>query len=144
MRVLAIRNPWAERIAMGDKTIEVRSRRTLIEERVAIYVTRTPPTTKEVEWIEWLGYTVDHSLSGHIIATVEMYGADRIFDQNQFHMNISKHLCFQNMYREGLWNWHLKNPILLDTFVPFKMKRGAVVWDSIDNELIENAKLPIQ
>ena len=37
MRALSIRQPWAELILLGHKTIEVRSRRTNLRERVFIY-----------------------------------------------------------------------------------------------------------
>ena len=37
MRALSVRQPWAELIILGHKTIEVRSRRTHLRERVFIY-----------------------------------------------------------------------------------------------------------
>ena len=37
MRALSIRQPWAELILLGHKTIEVRSKRTNLRERVFIY-----------------------------------------------------------------------------------------------------------
>ncbi len=40
MRALSIRQPWAELILLGHKTIEVRSQRTNIRERVHIYAGR--------------------------------------------------------------------------------------------------------
>ena len=40
MRALSIRQPWAELILLGHKTIEVRSQRTHVRERVYIYAGR--------------------------------------------------------------------------------------------------------
>ena len=143
MKVLAIKNPWAQRIANGDKTIEVRSRNTLIEERVAIYVSRTKMQTAEAGWMRHLGYTTDDSLRGHIIGTVEMCGATPIPSIDSFISNANEHLCPAYFYKGGQWNWHLKNPIEINP-ITFKMPKGAVIWTSIEDELIENAKLPIQ
>ena len=40
MRALSVRQPWAELILVGHKTIEVRSQRTNVRERVHIYAGR--------------------------------------------------------------------------------------------------------
>jgi len=42
MRALSVRQPWAELILRGEKTIECRSRPTLIRGRVWIYAARGP------------------------------------------------------------------------------------------------------
>ena len=140
MKVLAIKNPWAERIANGDKTIEVRSRRTLIEERVAIYVSRTKMHTAEAGWMRHLGYETDDSLRGYIIGTVEMCGATPIPSMDEFISNQNQHLCPAYFYKDGQWNWHLKNPIKIDP-IPFKMPKGAVIWTSIEGELINGVAI---
>ena len=140
MKVLAVKQPWGERIINGDKTIEIRSGKSLIEGRVAIYVTRTKMHTADAGWMKHLGYSVDDSLSGHIIGTVEMCGADPICSIDAFISNQNKHLCPAHFYKGGQWNWHMRNPIKINP-IPYKMKKGAVRWDSIDDNLIEGAYL---
>jgi hypothetical protein len=140
MRVLAIKSPWSERIVKNDKTIEVRSRITHINGRVAIYSTMTKPNKTEVEWIEGLGYSVDDSLRGHVIGTVEIYDAYPVRNADHFHDNLNKHLCYQDMYKKGQHFWYLRNAQRI-TPVPYKMKSGTVVWGTVDDELINEASL---
>lgn len=140
MRVLAVKSPWSERIVKGDKTIEVRSRTTHINELVAIYSTMTKPNKTKVEWIEGLGYSVDDTLCGFIIGTVEIYDSLKVYDANHFHNNLNKHLCYQDMYKEGQHFWYLQNAQRI-TPVPYKMKRGTIVWGAVDNGLIDEARL---
>ena len=60
MRALSIRQPWAELILQGHKTIEVRSQRTNIRERVYIYAgatgskRRTKPGSQPTSASTWM------------------------------------------------------------------------------------------
>ena len=140
MRVLAIKSPWPERIINNDKTIEVRSRKTNIRERVAVLTTSTLPLTQDIEWIKYLGYPIDNMVRGFIIGTVEIYDDYPIRNANHFHNNLNKHLCYQDMYKEGQHFWYLRNAQRIAP-IPYKMPKGAVVWSFIDDKLIDEASL---
>ena len=140
MRVLAVRQPWAEEIITGRKTIEVRSQNTLARERVAIYATRTTPTKQDLEWLEYLGHPINNIVEGFIIGTVEIHNSMHVRDADHFHKNLNNHLCYQDMYKKGQHFWHLQNEQRINA-IPFKMPRGAVIWSFIDNKLIYEASL---
>jgi hypothetical protein len=70
MRALSIRQPWAELILRGHKTIECRSRPTRILERVFIYAARGPAHVAP------LGPAIDVAAlpRGILIGSVEITG----------------------------------------------------------------------
>ena len=134
MRVLAVRQPWAEEIITGRKTIEVRSRNTNIRERVAIYATGTKPKPLDMQWIG-RRHRLQNITRGFIIGTVEIYDASGVHDANHFFDNLNKHLCYQDMYKKGQHFWHLRNAQRIAP-VQYKMKKCTVVWGAINDELI--------
>ena len=70
MRALSIRQPWAELILRGHKTIECRSRSTRIQERVFIYAARSPAHAASI------GPPIDTAElpRGFLIGSVEITG----------------------------------------------------------------------
>src|SRR5271157_3925694 len=75
MRALSIRQPWAELILLGHKTIEVRSQRTNIRERVHIYAGRNKIEAEEEARIAAkFGIDVDGLPRGVLVGTVEILG----------------------------------------------------------------------
>src|SRR4051812_45223158 len=68
MRALSVRQPWAELILRGKKTIECRSRPTRIRERIWIYASRAP-----VRSAAFWPVTDDAALPrGVLVGTVEL------------------------------------------------------------------------
>lgn len=141
MKILAVRQPWAEEIIAGRKSIEVRSRNTNIRERIAIYATRTKPKTQDLEWLVFRDEQHEHErIRGFIIGTVEIYDSRLVQDANHFHKNLNSHLCYQDMYKEGQHFWYMRNAQRI-TPIPYKMPKGAIVWTFVDDELIDEASL---
>src|SRR5271157_5351271 len=75
MRALSIRQPWAELILLGHKTIEVRSKRTHLRERVFIYagLNRIEPA-EEARITQEFEIDVDGLPRGVLVGTVEIVG----------------------------------------------------------------------
>jgi ASCH domain-containing protein len=69
MRALSVRQPFAEQIIRGTKTIEYRSRPTNIRERVYIYASKSPRPIQD--WEE-AGVTPGDLPTGVLIGTVEI------------------------------------------------------------------------
>jgi hypothetical protein len=75
IRALSVRQPWAELILLGHKTIEVRSQRTNIRERVHIYAGRNKIEAEEEARIAAkFGIDVDGLPRGVLVETVEILG----------------------------------------------------------------------
>jgi len=75
MRALSIRQPWAELILKGHKTIEVRSKATHVRERVHIYAGHNRiEAEEEARIIREFGIDVDGLPRGVLVGTVEIVG----------------------------------------------------------------------
>ena len=67
MRLLKVKQPWASMIAHGDKEIEVRSRNTNIREKIAIYATKTPPSSKDMDHVrKFFEFDLDRPLPNYL------------------------------------------------------------------------------
>jgi len=105
MRALSIRQPWAELIILGHKTIEVRSQRTNIRERVHIYAGRSRIEAEEEARIAAeFGLDVDGLARGVLVGTVEIVGC-RPLDESD-----GAAACFQIDDASGFYTWLLKRP----------------------------------
>lgn len=71
-RALSIRQPWVELILRGEKTIEYRSRRTHIRDRVYLYAGQRPEESEEA-W-ERVGCAPGELPAGLIVGTVRVTG----------------------------------------------------------------------
>jgi hypothetical protein len=75
MGAISIRQPWAELILLGQKTIEALSRRTNIRERVHIYAERNRiEADEEARIAEEFGIEIDGLPRGVLVGTVEIVG----------------------------------------------------------------------
>jgi len=105
MRALSVRQPWAELILIGHKTIEVRSRRTHLRERVFIYagLNRIKPA-EEARIAAQFGIDVDGLPRGVLVGSVEIVGCLPLA------LDDSDAACFQITETHGFYAWHLARP----------------------------------
>lgn len=100
MRALAVKPEYAHKIIEGKKTIEIRSKRTKIQERVAIY--SSAPEKK-------------------IIGTVEIVATSQCNGDIEYALYRNEHLAPDEYYREGKTHfWHLRRPVEFETPIPIK------------------------
>jgi hypothetical protein len=105
MRALSIRQPWAELILLGHKTIEVRSKRTNIRERVYIYAGRNRIEAEEEARIAAkFSIDADGLPRGVLVGIVEIVGCRRL------EMRDSKAACFKIDKADGFFAWLLERP----------------------------------
>lgn len=86
MRALSIRQPYAERILRGVKTVEYRTRPTSIRERVYIYASLTAGWPKD---FDSMGLAPGDLPTGVLVGTVEISDCSG---------------------EPGDYKWHLKSP----------------------------------
>ena len=105
MRALSVRQPWAELILLGHKTIEVRSRRAHLRERVHIYAgfNRIEPA-EEARIAAEFGIDVDGLPRGVLVGTVEIVGCLPLQQDD------SQAACFQITESHGFYAWLLARP----------------------------------
>jgi hypothetical protein len=105
MRALSIRQPWAELILRGHKTIEVRSRRTNLRERVFIYagLNRIEPE-EEARISARFGIDVDDLPRGVLVGTVAIVGCLPLKEDD------GEAACFDIADTAGFYAWLLARP----------------------------------
>ncbi len=86
MRALSVRQPFAELILTGDKTIEYRSRRTHIRGEVFVYACKAPA---DADCFAEAGFELKELSRGVLIGTVEIVDCTG---------------------EDGDFEWHLANP----------------------------------
>ncbi len=105
MRALSVRQPWAELILLGHKSIEVRSQRTNIRERVYIYTGRNKIEAEEEARIAAkFCIDVDGLPRGDLVGTVEIVGC-RPLERSD-----STPACFKIAEASGFYAWLLERP----------------------------------
>jgi hypothetical protein len=103
MRALSFRQPWAELILLGQKTIEVRFQRTNIRERIYIYAGRNRIETEEEARIAAkFSIDVDDLPRGVLVGKVEIVGCRPLEKRD------SKSACFKIDHADGLFAWLLE------------------------------------
>lgn len=102
MRALSVRQPWAELILLGHKTIEVRSRRTVLRERVFIYASKNRiEPGEEARIAAQFGIDVDGLPRGLLVGTVEIVGCLPLKPVD------GRAACIEVSETLGFFAWHL-------------------------------------
>jgi hypothetical protein len=107
VRAISIRQPYVEMILRGAKTIEYRSRRTNIRERIYLYAS----LTVETEECDAEGYDPSELPTGVIVGTVEIVD------------------CTEEGKSD--YEWHLANPKRLPTHLKAKNQPQPGIWRPI-------------
>lgn len=142
MRVLAVRQPWAAMIMSGEKIDEIRTQKTNIKERIAIYASRTKPKPEDWDWLEEYGISdchfenenVDPFPPGMILGTVLLHDCKKITKQ-EFEQTVHQHCNNPITYNKRMYAWKLDDPWPMKP-IPFKFQKGQVVWSTIADKLI--------
>jgi hypothetical protein len=126
MKVLSVKNPWADWIIFGHKgkikTTENRTWETLYRGRIYIHVSKQidmyavdklfQATEEDFEY--WKNQT------GMIIGSVELYATDREMKTE--------------WDEPGLFHWRLKNPLPLERAIPARGSLGLWNYDGISEK----------
>jgi ASCH domain len=105
MRALSVRQPWAELIILGHKTIEVRTKRTHLRERVFIYASKNRiEPAEEARISQEYGIDVDGLPRGVLVGTVNIVGCLPLKEDD------GQAACFQITEAHGFYAWHLARP----------------------------------
>lgn len=70
LKALSVRQPWAELILRGEKTIEYRTQTTKVRGRIYLYATLAPLDLTAVESVTDLGVALSDLPRGMIVGTV--------------------------------------------------------------------------
>jgi len=117
MKAITIRQPWAELILQGRKTIELRSWQTKIRERVVVHA------GKEVKRAACEAYSLDAGslVRGALVGYVDIVDVVGL-DQGNWEELRPQHLALGD-YPGGLVGWRLANPERLPEPIPMTGRR---------------------
>ena len=116
MRGLVIKEPWISYILAGDKTWEIRGRRTNRRGRIALI----------------------RSGSGMIVGVCDLVGVRGPLSKEELLENIDKHRIPRSTIERGLeydkpHAWVLENARALDPPIAYQHRRGAVIWVNLSD-----------
>lgn len=108
-RALSIRQPWAELILRGAKTLEIRSRPTRVRGWVQLYAAlKCEPGPKQLAAAQRHGLHLDALPRGLLIGLVELVGCRRVGPAD------SPQAGFEIPPDSQLFGWELAHPARLD------------------------------
>jgi len=119
MKAISVRQPWADLIIQGKKTLDLRTRKINYRGPLAIHASQT------IEESACKRFELDPNILtvGAVIGVVELVD---IFDVNEvlYNQKTEEHLGHRS-YREGLFGWQLGEPTELPNPIMFKGQQGV-------------------
>lgn len=117
MRGLLIRSPHIERILSGEKTWELRSRRTSVRETIGLI----------------------RSGSGLVVGTCDLVGCEGPLTRPQLRRNARRHrapvAAIRDLGYREVFAWVLASAHPLDPPIAYRHPPGAVIWVDLDRSL---------
>lgn len=112
MKALSFRQPWAELVLQGRKTMDLRTYSTRYRGQIAIHA------SQQVEHDAALDRDLDPEklLTGGIVGTVELVEVIPL-DEETYEAHRTEHLAGRH-FRPGMFGWVLANPARLPNMVP--------------------------
>lgn len=131
MKALSFRQPWAELVLQGRKTIDLRTYSTHYRGPLAVHASQKMETKRCWEH----DLNPDNLDAGGIVGTVELVDVVPL-DEAAYHEHMADHLSGR-YWREGLYGWVLAHPQRLPKFLP---ARGRTSLFNIDLDLAGGQK----
>ncbi|MGM5480189.1 MAG: ASCH domain-containing protein, partial [Nanobdellota archaeon] len=120
MKVLSVKQPFAELIVSGKKSIEIRSWNTTFRGEFLLHVSKNPVMTA----MKRNGFS--DLETGVIIGKVTLVGVKKYVDESDFKNDRIKHLATSDY---GKYGFILKNPVRFEKLIPVKGKLGFWNFD---------------
>jgi hypothetical protein len=130
MKALSFRQPWAELVLQGRKTMDLRTYTTQYRGRIAIHASQTV----EAESAHRHGFEPEALDSGALVGTVELVEVIPL-DEAAYEAHREEHLAGRG-YREGMFGWLLARPERLPQPIP---ARGRTNLFNMDLDALDGA-----
>jgi len=132
MKALSIRQPWADFIIQGKKTLELRSWTVGYRGPLAIHASQTV----DREACQAHGLNPDQVSTGAIIGVVDLVGIVEL-DDAAFASRTSEHLASGRFKTTPLYGWQMANPRLLSHPCPVRGRMGLF---SVPDEMTKDER----
>lgn len=110
---LIVKSPWIDMIFQGLKIWEIRNKKTNIRGKIYLIKSGTGKILGEVELIDCIEFLKED-----------------LFKYKDKHCIPETNKSFYD--NEILYAWVLSNPLLYKEPIPYKHKKGAIIWVNLD------------
>jgi predicted transcriptional regulator len=129
MKCLSLKQPFADLLALGEKTIELRKWNTKYRGKFLIHASKNI----DIEACERLDIDNDKLTTGAIIGSAFIYDVKEYKSQEEFNKDKQKHFSIISKYFDGYkYGFVVKDARMLKKLIPYSGKLGFFeVDDSI-------------
>jgi transcriptional regulator with XRE-family HTH domain len=130
VKILSVRQPWANWIVNGHKTVEVRTWKRSYRGNILIHASGKPD--KRILDFQcgslWSQLNFDTEPRGSIVGMAKLVDIKPYFMRLDFQRDRKKHFNPLSFYQENLWGWVLEDAKKLPEPIPVNGKLGLWEW----------------
>ena len=132
MKCLSLKQPFADLLALGEKTIELRKWNTKFRGKFLVHASKNI----DMEACERLDINIDNSRKGAIIGSAFLYDVKEYKNQEEFNKDKQKHFSIISKYFDGYkYGFLVKDARMFKKLIPYSGKLG---FFNVDDSIIIN------
>lgn len=129
MKCLSLKQPYADLLAFGEKTIELRKWNTRFRGKFLIHASKNI----DIQACERLDIDIDKLTIGAIIGSAFLYDFKEYSNQEEFNKDKQKHFSIVTKYFDGYkYGFLIRNARLFKKSIPY---RGKLRFFEVDNSI---------
>ena len=135
MKCLSLKQPFADLLALGEKTIELRKWNTEFRGKFLVHASKN----MDIETCGRLDIDIDKLTKGAIIGFAFLYDVKEYKNQEEFDMDKQKHFSIISKYFEGYkYGFLVKDARMFKESIPYSGKLRFFEVDDFYNNLKSN------
>ena len=121
MKCLSLKQPFADLLALGEKTVELRKWNTKFRGKFLIHASKN----MDIEACERLDIDIDKLIKGAIIGSAFLYDVKEYKNQEEFSKDKQKHFSIISKYFDGFkYGFLVKDARMLKKSISYSGKLG--------------------
>jgi predicted transcriptional regulator len=132
MKCLSLKQPFADLLALGEKTVELRKWKTKFRGKFLIHASKNI----DKEACERLDIDIDKLTKGAIIGSAFLYDVKEYKNQEEFNKDKQKHFSISRKYFDGYkYGFLVKDARMFKESIPYS---GKLRFFNVDDSIIMN------
>ncbi len=132
MKCLSLKQPFADLLALGEKTVELRKWNTKFRGKFLVHASKNI----DKEACERLDIDINNPRKGVIIGSAFLYDVKEYKNQEEFNKDKQKHFSVISKYFDGYkYGFLVRDARMLKTSIPYSGKLG---FFKVDDSIIIN------
>jgi predicted transcriptional regulator len=129
MKCLSLKQPFADLLALGEKTVELRKWKTKFRGKFLVHASKNI----DIEACERLDIDIDNLRKGAIIGSAFLYDVKEYKNQDEFNKDKQKHFSIISKYFDGYkYGFLVKDAKMFKTSIPYSGKLGFFEVDDFN------------